>query len=54
MIRDQVGIPVGIKMVIGGNDSVEELARYMKKAGKVRISSRWMAVKEVRALRTRK
>ncbi|WP_340373564.1 FMN-binding glutamate synthase family protein [Peribacillus sp. FSL E2-0218] len=32
-IRDHTGIPVGIKMVIGGNDSVEELARYMKKSG---------------------
>ncbi|MGE7662749.1 FMN-binding glutamate synthase family protein [Peribacillus sp. NPDC097197] len=33
-IRNHTGIPVGIKMVIGGNDSVEELAKYMKDTGK--------------------
>ncbi|USK82771.1 FMN-binding glutamate synthase family protein [Peribacillus frigoritolerans] len=33
-IREHTGIPVGIKMVIGGTDSVEELASYMKETGK--------------------
>ncbi|MFI8495410.1 FMN-binding glutamate synthase family protein [Peribacillus butanolivorans] len=33
-IRNHTGIPVGIKMVIGGNDSVEKLAKYMKDTGK--------------------
>jgi glutamate synthase (ferredoxin) len=33
-IRRSTGKPVGIKIVVGGNDSVEELASYMKKSGK--------------------
>ncbi|MCQ6279555.1 FMN-binding glutamate synthase family protein [Bacillus sp. EB600] len=33
-IRDHTGKPVGMKIVIGGNDSAEELARYMKETGK--------------------
>ncbi|HET7627915.1 MAG TPA: FMN-binding glutamate synthase family protein [Bacillales bacterium] len=33
-IREQTGMPVGIKIVVGGNDSVEELAAYMKETGK--------------------
>ena len=33
-IRDFTKKPVGIKIVVGRNDSVEELAAYMKKTGK--------------------
>ncbi|MED4532830.1 FMN-binding glutamate synthase family protein [Metabacillus fastidiosus] len=33
-IREHTGKPVGIKMVVGGNDSVEQLAKYMKDTGK--------------------
>jgi len=33
-IREHSGKPVGIKIVVGGNDSVEELASYMKESGK--------------------
>jgi glutamate synthase (ferredoxin) len=33
-IRDHTGKPVGLKIVIGGNDSMEELAKYMKETGK--------------------
>jgi glutamate synthase domain-containing protein 2 len=33
-IRDHTGKPVGIKIVIGSNDSADELASYMKKSGK--------------------
>jgi len=33
-IRNHTGKPVGMKIVIGSNDSVEELARYMKESGK--------------------
>ncbi|CAH0296659.1 Glutamate synthase [NADPH] large chain [Peribacillus sp. Bi96] len=33
-IRNHTGKPVGMKMVVGGNDSVEELAKYMKETGK--------------------
>lgn len=33
-IRSHTGKPVGLKIVVGGNDSVEELARYMKETGK--------------------
>ncbi|MFD0828544.1 FMN-binding glutamate synthase family protein [Neobacillus sp. M.A.Huq-85] len=33
-IRDTTGKPVGMKIVVGGNDSVEQLARYMKETGK--------------------
>lgn len=33
-IREVTGMPVGMKIVIGGNDSVEELAKYMKETGK--------------------
>ncbi|MGG3801911.1 FMN-binding glutamate synthase family protein [Metabacillus fastidiosus] len=33
-IRNHTGKPVGVKIVIGGNDSVEELAKYMKETGK--------------------
>ncbi|MDQ0216015.1 glutamate synthase (ferredoxin) [Oikeobacillus pervagus] len=33
-IRNHTGIPVGMKIVVGGNDSVEELAKYMKATGK--------------------
>ena len=33
-IRNHTGKPVGLKMVIGGVDSVEELAKYMKETGK--------------------
>ncbi len=33
-IRNHTGIPVGLKLVIGGNDSVEDLAKYMKETGK--------------------
>lgn len=33
-IRETTGKPVGIKIVIGGNDSVLELASYMRKTGK--------------------
>ncbi|MFJ8256723.1 FMN-binding glutamate synthase family protein [Peribacillus asahii] len=33
-IREHTGKPVGIKIVVGGNDSVEELAKYMKETGK--------------------
>ncbi|MGE7762492.1 FMN-binding glutamate synthase family protein [Peribacillus sp. NPDC097895] len=32
-IRNHTGKPVGMKMVVGGNDSVEELAKYMKETG---------------------
>ncbi|HEX7065019.1 MAG TPA: FMN-binding glutamate synthase family protein [Bacillales bacterium] len=32
-IRNHTGMPVGIKIVVGGNDSVEELASYMKESG---------------------
>lgn len=33
-IRNHTGKPVGMKIVIGGNDSIEELAKYMKESGK--------------------
>ncbi|KMY53328.1 membrane protein [Bacillus sp. FJAT-27231] len=33
-IRNQTGKPVGMKIVVGSNDSVEELAKYMKETGK--------------------
>ncbi|MFJ7729081.1 FMN-binding glutamate synthase family protein [Neobacillus sp. NPDC097160] len=33
-IRNHTGKPVGMKIVIGSNDSAEELARYMKESGK--------------------
>jgi glutamate synthase domain-containing protein 2 len=33
-IRRHTGKPVGMKIVIGGNDSAEELAKYMKETGK--------------------
>lgn len=33
-IRDVSGKPVGIKIVVGGGDSLEELATYMKETGK--------------------
>ncbi|KIL80235.1 FMN-binding glutamate synthase family protein [Bacillus badius] len=33
-IRAHTGKPVGMKIVIGGNDSAEELAKYMKETGK--------------------
>ncbi|MFK9093924.1 FMN-binding glutamate synthase family protein [Bacillus salipaludis] len=33
-IRSHTGKPVGMKIVIGSNDSAEELARYMKESGK--------------------
>ncbi|MDW7614928.1 FMN-binding glutamate synthase family protein [Peribacillus simplex] len=33
-IRSHTGKPVGMKMVVGSNDSVEELAKYMKETGK--------------------
>ncbi|MDQ0200348.1 FMN-binding glutamate synthase family protein [Neobacillus ginsengisoli] len=33
-IREHTGKPVGMKIVIGGNDSAEELAKYMKETGK--------------------
>jgi glutamate synthase (ferredoxin) len=33
-IREHTGKPVGMKIVVGGNDSVEELAAYMKESGK--------------------
>lgn len=33
-IRHTTGKPVGMKIVVGGNDSVEELAKYMKETGK--------------------
>ncbi|HET7580150.1 MAG TPA: FMN-binding glutamate synthase family protein [Bacillales bacterium] len=33
-IREHTGMPVGIKIVVGGNDSVEELAAYMEESGK--------------------
>lgn len=33
-IREHTGKPVGIKIVVGSNDSVEELAAYMAKSGK--------------------
>ncbi|MCM2534189.1 FMN-binding glutamate synthase family protein [Neobacillus pocheonensis] len=33
-IRHHTGKPVGMKVVIGGNDSAEELAKYMKETGK--------------------
>lgn len=33
-IREHTGKPVGIKIVVGSNDSVEELASYMKESGK--------------------
>ncbi|HEX7064965.1 MAG TPA: FMN-binding glutamate synthase family protein, partial [Bacillales bacterium] len=32
-IREHTGMPVGIKIVVGGNDSVEDLAAYMEKSG---------------------
>ncbi|MFK2825763.1 FMN-binding glutamate synthase family protein [Bacillus sp. B190/17] len=32
-IRIHTGKPVGLKIVVGGNDSVEELAKYMKETG---------------------
>lgn len=31
-IREHTGMPVGMKIVVGGNDSVEELASYMKES----------------------
>lgn len=33
-VRDYTGMPVGTKIVVGGNDSVEGLASYMKETGK--------------------
>ncbi len=33
-IREETGKPVGIKIVVGGTDSLEELASYMKETGK--------------------
>ncbi len=33
LIRETTGKPVGIKLVVGGIDSIEELARYMKETG---------------------
>ncbi|HEU5141129.1 MAG TPA: FMN-binding glutamate synthase family protein [Bacillales bacterium] len=33
-IREHTGLPVGIKIVVGRNDSVVELAQYMKETGK--------------------
>ena len=33
-IRETTGKPVGIKIVIGGNDSVKELAKYMSESGR--------------------
>ncbi|HET7521749.1 MAG TPA: FMN-binding glutamate synthase family protein, partial [Bacillales bacterium] len=33
-VQEHTGKPVGIKIVIGRNDSVEELARHMKETGK--------------------
>lgn len=33
-IRFQTGKPVGMKIAVGGNNSVEELAKYMKETGK--------------------
>jgi glutamate synthase domain-containing protein 2 len=33
-IREHTGKPVGMKMVVGSNDSAEELAKYMKETGK--------------------
>ncbi|MFF2446995.1 FMN-binding glutamate synthase family protein [Neobacillus sp. NPDC058068] len=33
-IRNHTGKPVGMKIVVGGNDSVEDLAKYMKETGK--------------------
>ncbi|KAB2332249.1 FMN-binding glutamate synthase family protein [Cytobacillus depressus] len=33
-IRNQSGKPVGLKLVVGGTDSVQELAKYMKETGK--------------------
>ncbi|WP_090634224.1 FMN-binding glutamate synthase family protein [Neobacillus massiliamazoniensis] len=33
-IRAHTGKPVGLKLVVGGNDSVEDLAKYMKETGK--------------------
>ncbi|EKN65910.1 glutamate synthase [Neobacillus bataviensis LMG 21833] len=33
-IRNHTGKPVGMKIVIGSNDSAEELAKYMKESGK--------------------
>ncbi|WP_312755815.1 FMN-binding glutamate synthase family protein [Rummeliibacillus suwonensis] len=33
-IRNHTGKPVGMKIVMGGNDSIEELAKYMKESGK--------------------
>ncbi|MFD1706136.1 FMN-binding glutamate synthase family protein [Siminovitchia sediminis] len=33
-IRETTGKPVGIKIVIGGNSSVQELAKYMSETGK--------------------
>lgn len=32
-IRSCTGLPVGIKLVIGGNDSFDEIASYMKESG---------------------
>lgn len=32
-IREHTGLPVGIKIVVGGNDSVEDLAAHMKETG---------------------
>lgn len=33
-IRNHTGKPVGLKIVVGSNDSLEELAKYMKETGK--------------------
>lgn len=33
-IRDYTGKPVGLKIVVGSNDSLEDLAKYMKETGK--------------------
>ncbi|WP_397538771.1 FMN-binding glutamate synthase family protein [Rummeliibacillus pycnus] len=33
-IRSHTGKPVGMKIAVGGNDSIKELAKYMKESGK--------------------
>lgn len=44
-LRSIGGKPVGIKLVVGHKENIEELATYMKKAESTLISLQWMAEK---------
>lgn len=46
-LRSIGGKPVGIKLVVGHKENIEELASYMKKAENTLISLQWMAEKAV-------